>query len=143
LARHGLALYAREAGQYNHVEGVIAARKLLLLDPRPDAIFCANDIMAMAALEVAKVEFNLRVPEDLAIVGYDNSEPAGWPLHQLTSVDQHLEEMAHLAVEILIRKLSADEPVIEHRVVPASLVERATTRRVPAEVGLTAAAPAS
>lgn len=145
LAERGLAVYAREAGQYTHLDGVAAARKLLSQTPRPDAIFCANDIMAMATLEIAKVEFNLKVPDELAVVGYDNSGPASWPLHQLTSVDQHLPEMARLTVEILIRKLTSGDASIEHRTVPASLIERATTRRVrdSTEASLTASEAAS
>ena len=130
LARYGIAVHAREVGQYNHLEGAMAARRLLALDPPPDAIFCANDVMAMGALEVAKVEFGLKVPEQLAVVGYDNSEPASWPLHQLTSVDQHLGQMARLAVDLLLRRLASGDPAIEHVIVPARLVVRATTRPV-------------
>ena len=131
LARHGIAICARETGQFNHHQGAIAARQLLSRYPRPDAIFCANDVMAMGALEVAKVDFGLRVPEDLAIVGYDNSEQAGWPLHQLTTVDQHLGAMAREAVELLVDRLRTGHDGIEHRIVPATLVQRATTRRRP------------
>ncbi|WP_299727090.1 LacI family DNA-binding transcriptional regulator [Devosia sp.] len=129
LATHGIAIYAQEAGQYRHVDAVAAARRLLSMTPAPDAIFCANDIMAMAALEVAKVEYGLKVPAELAIVGYDNSDPASWPLHQLTSVDQHLEDMVKLSVEMLLRKLVSGDTTLEHLTVPASLVVRASTRQ--------------
>jgi DNA-binding LacI/PurR family transcriptional regulator len=115
-------------GNYTHEDGAAAARRLLIMRPKPDAIFCANDVMAMAALEVAKVEFRLRLPDDLAIVGYDNSAPSNWPMYQLTSVDQHLSEMAMLAVRMLIRQLTSGDRSVEHLVVPASLVERRTTR---------------
>lgn len=130
LATHGIAIYAHEAGQYRHVDAIAAARRLLSMTPPPDAIFCANDIMAMAALEVAKVEFGLKVPTELAIVGYDNSDPAGWPLYQLTSVDQHLGDMVRLSVDMLLRKLASGDVTLEHLTVPASLVVRASTRRV-------------
>ena len=128
LARHGIAVYAEEAGQYVREPGTIAARKLLSLSPRPDAIFCANDTMALAALEVARVEFHLRVPEDLAVVGYDNSEPTHWPFYDLTSVDQNMPEMALVAIELLMKKLASAHPQVEHLVIPARLVERSTTR---------------
>jgi DNA-binding LacI/PurR family transcriptional regulator len=129
LAESGLAIYAQESGEYRHLEAAEAARKLLSLDPRPDAIFCANDVMAVAALTVAKAEFGIKVPEDLAIVGYDNSDQAARPLYQLTTVDQHLDRMARTTIELMMKQLSSDSPQVEHVVVPATLVERATTRR--------------
>ena len=128
LARRGVALYAEDNGQYERDPGSAAMRRLLSLTPRPDAVFCANDAMALAALEVARLEFGIDVPSELAIVGYDNSAPTAWPFYQLTSVDQNLTEMARIAVELLMDKLAAKPGGIDHVVVPASLVERATTR---------------
>jgi LacI family transcriptional regulator len=79
-------------------------------------------------LEVARVEFGLRVPEDLSIVGYDNAAPSGWPLHNLTTVDQDVDRMASLTVEMLMTTL--DRQALDPRqvVVPATLVLRGTTR---------------
>lgn len=130
LARHGLALYAEDVGEYGRNPGAAAMRRLLSLSPRPDAVFCANDTMALAALEVARTEFGIDVPRDLAIVGYDNSAPAAWPFYQLTSVDQNLPEMARISVELLLRKLASRLGSVDHVVVPARLIERATTRAV-------------
>jgi LacI family transcriptional regulator len=101
---------------------------LLGREPRPDAIFCANDVMAMAAVEVARVEFGLRVPDDLSVVGYDNTGPSGWPLHSLTTVDQDLEKMAALAVELLMNKVNDDAADVRRIAVPAHIVARQTTR---------------
>lgn len=129
LARHGVALYAEDIGQYERDPGSAAMRRLLSLTPRPDAVFCANDAMALAALEVARLECGIDVPGELAIVGYDNSAPTAWPFYQLTSVDQNLSEMARIAIELLMDKLAAKPGGIDHVVVPASLVERATTRQ--------------
>ncbi len=128
LAVHGMLVSARDEGHYTHEGGAAAARRLLALTPRPDAIFCANDVMAMAALEVARVEFGLRVPEDLSIVGYDNAPPSGWPLHNLSTVDQDLDRMAALAVEMLLATMDRPKPEPRHVVVPATLVLRGTTR---------------
>jgi DNA-binding LacI/PurR family transcriptional regulator len=128
LATHGLSLVAREEGGYTHEGGAAAARMLLGREPRPDAIFCANDVMAMAAVEVARVEFGLRVPDDLSVVGYDNTGPSGWPLHSLTTVDQDLEKMAALAVELLMNKVNDDAADVRRIAVPAHIVARQTTR---------------
>jgi DNA-binding LacI/PurR family transcriptional regulator len=131
LAAYGIAIFAEESGSFEREAGAAAARRLLRLDPRPDAIFCANDAMALAALEVAKLEFGIDVPNELAVVGYDNSEPARWPMYQLTSIDQNLEEMARQAVELLVDKLAGNQSDVAHIVVPTRLVTRATSRALP------------
>jgi LacI family transcriptional regulator len=91
--------------------------------------------MAVAAVEVARAEFGLRIPEDIAIVGYDNAGPVGWPTYQLTTVDQNLEEMAQAAIDLLVRKLESGDVSTEHLSVAPTLVERATTRKAPEVVG--------
>jgi DNA-binding LacI/PurR family transcriptional regulator len=128
LAGHGMAIYARGVGGYHREAATIAVRKMLSLDPPPDAIFCANDAMALAALDVAQMEFKLDVPRDLAIVGYDNSEPATWPRYELTSVDQNLPEMSRVAIDLLMDKLAGRRSGTAHVVVPGRLIERASTR---------------
>lgn len=106
-----------------------AARQVLARSPRPEAIFCANDVMAMAALEIAKREHGLAVPGDVAIVGYDNSSLAGWPLYSLTSVDQNLEDMAEKAVTLLTERIADPALPARHLMVPSRLVERETSRK--------------
>jgi DNA-binding LacI/PurR family transcriptional regulator len=135
LARHAIAVYAEQSGHYEREPGAEAVRRLLSLDPRPDAIFCANDTMALAALEVAKGEYGLCVPQDISIIGYDNSEPAHWSFYDLTSVDQNLPEMARVAIELLMDKLAGRLVGVEHRVVPARLIQRSTTRALVLQQG--------
>jgi DNA-binding LacI/PurR family transcriptional regulator len=128
LAAHGLALAGRDQGGFSHEGGAAAARRILARAPRPDALFCANDVMAMAAVEVARVELGLRVPEDLSVVGYDNTAASGWPPYQLTTVDQNLERMASLAVAMLMEQLDGGPSEVGRLVVPARIVARQTTR---------------
>ena len=103
------------------------ARALLCRPDRPDAVFCANDMMATATIDIARTEVNLRVPEDLAVAGYDNSSLAGMLAYQLTSVDQNTTLMAEAALETLLHPdLGANPPVQVVRI-PSKLVERAST----------------
>jgi LacI family transcriptional regulator len=80
-----------------------AAHRLLDLAPAPDAIFACNDDMAAAALTAAHMR-GLRVPEDLAVTGFDDGPLATrvWP--PLTTVRQPIAEMAGLALEKLVRQ---------------------------------------
>src|SRR3546814_17123752 len=65
-----------------------AARALFKRRSRPDAIFCANDHMALAAIEVARSEFGLEVGRDVSIIGFDDIAMAAWPSHSLTPYSQ-------------------------------------------------------
>ncbi len=128
LSANGIVPIAAVPGYYTHEGGAAAARKIFMTQ-RPEAIFCANDVMAMAALEVAEREFGIAVPKDLVIVGYDNSKQAGWPLYSLTSVDQNIPEMATRAVNLLIEHIAEIAMPAQHLVVPSRLVERRSTER--------------
>lgn len=130
LAQHGMKLYAEEAGDFKRGAAAEATRRLLSLSPPPDAIFCASDVMALASLEVARAEFDLAIPSELAIVGYDNSDTANWASPRLTSVGPDWAEMARLTAEMVIRKISTGDTAIEHIVVPVTMTERDTTRSV-------------
>jgi DNA-binding LacI/PurR family transcriptional regulator len=67
---------------------------------RPTGVICSNDLMAIGALKEA-AELGLRVPDDLAIVGFDGIEAASWTQPALTTVEQPIEEIAGTAIEAL------------------------------------------
>lgn len=102
LARLGLRLHVREAGNYTYAGALEPARRMLAVAQRPDAIFCANDPMAMAVSDVARTEYGLRVPEDLALAGFDNTAPAASPAYSLTTIDQNMGFMTKRAVDHLL-----------------------------------------
>lgn len=128
LGRLGVSLHAVENGDYTHEGAAEATRRLLKLEQRPDALFCANDLMAIAALEVIRGEAGLRVPEDIAVIGYDNSTPSASPAYRLSTVDQNVAGMAQMAVDQVLSRLAEPARPAEHHLVPASLVLRETTR---------------
>lgn len=125
LARHGLAIVARGIGRYSYEGGREVARALLSASERPDAIFCANDEMALAVLDVARGEFGLRVPEQLAVVGFDNSAPGALAAYDLTTVDQGLEAMASSAVSV-IEQIIAGEDAPGRSMLPCAIIRRST-----------------
>ena len=103
LADRGLSLaspYIQE-GAYTFESGIECATALLKLDPRPTAIFAGNDEMAAGVLQAAR-QMNVRVPEDLSVVGFDDFEIARrlWP--SLTTVRTPTREIGRLAAERLI-----------------------------------------
>lgn len=104
LQAHGLALQPElhQQGDFTFPSGERAAQALLSLRDPPSAIFASNDDMALGAL-VAAQRLGIRVPQDLSIVGFDDSPAASlvWPA--LTTVRQPVGAMAAAAVEMLVK----------------------------------------
>ena len=108
LADAGLTPVAEEEGDYGEGSGAEAARRLLA-GPRPDAVFVASDLMARGALTALRGA-GVRVPEDVAIVGFDDSQVALSADPQLTTVRQPMYEMGQTMASILLSRLAGHEP---------------------------------
>lgn len=108
LAERGLALDANYAveGAYTFDSGIACGRTLMQRSPPPTAIFAGNDEMAAGVLQAAR-QLELRVPEDLSLVGFDDFQIASrlWPT--LTTVRTPTREIGRLAVE---RLMGRDDP---------------------------------
>ena len=109
--------------------GQRAGEQLLARAVLPDAVFCANDLLALGLLQVA-VRGGVRVPEDLAIVGYDDIDFAAAAAVPLTSVRQPRHEIGRTAAALLIAESrSPADHVHQHVVFTPELVVRASSRR--------------
>ncbi|MDG4866206.1 substrate-binding domain-containing protein, partial [Streptomyces sp. T-3] len=92
-----------------------AGARLLGLADRPTAVFCANDLLALGVLQ-ALYAAGMKVPQDMAIVGYDDIEFAAAAVVPLTSVRQPAVTMGALAAELLLEEIAAEPPgAHEHR----------------------------
>jgi len=92
-----------EAGRFTFGSGREAARRLLSQRDRPTAIFASNDDMAAGVLAYAH-EAQIRVPEELSIVGFDDNEVAQMVWPPLTTVHQPMHALAHAAADLLIAR---------------------------------------
>ena len=126
LASAGIELPDTHVRRVEHtvLSASTASEELLALDPRPTAIFAHDDTLAGAALRTARAR-GLRVPDDLAIIGFDDSDVA--ELMGLTSIRQPLEESGRLAAETLLAELANPERALQHIALKLALVERETT----------------
>ena len=114
-------------GDFSQSSGTRAMAELLGRRPDLDGVFCANDPMAAAALQVLR-EAGRRVPEDVAVIGFDDSPLALTTHPPLTTVRQPPEEMGRAMVELLLAQLDRPEAKrIATRVLDTSLVERGST----------------
>ncbi|NLG05219.1 MAG: diguanylate cyclase, partial [Clostridia bacterium] len=92
-------------GLYNYDSGIDAARKICAANrERPEAIVCANDEMAIAVCEVLRKQ-GIRVPEDIAVSGFDNIEDAKTYAPRITSVERPMDEMGYVACDKLIERI--------------------------------------
>jgi LacI family transcriptional regulator len=83
---------------------VWAGQELLDLRPRPSAVVCFNDKVAVGVMEIAAAR-GLRVPEDLSVAGFDDIDVSRASTPRLTTVRQPLQEMGRTAVTMLMRQL--------------------------------------
>jgi LacI family transcriptional regulator len=121
LEDHGLSFeptLVRE-GDFQTEGGRRAAWTLINLAQRPSAIFAGNDLMALGAMQAAW-EAGLRVPEDLAIVGFDDIPLASCLVPPLTTVAQPVSQMGRVAVDILVRRIER-KPVRQRTILSCTL----------------------
>jgi LacI family transcriptional regulator len=132
LATHGLAARAESTrrGPFAYDTGHRAIRELLALPSPPTAVFCANDVIAIGALNGARAA-GARVPRDLSIVGFDDIAMASWEVFELTTARQDLQAMCRTATDLLLARIADPDRPPRRHVVPAEVVHRATLGPAP------------
>jgi len=129
LVDHGLALPADHIARGNYLRdsGFRAMQELLALDPTPEAIFAANDQMAADAIMAAQAA-GLSVPDDIAVVGFDDGPVASYTNPPLTTVSQPVYELGWQAARLAldISRADRDTAAVAPRLVqlPTKLVVR-------------------
>ncbi|WP_307813809.1 LacI family DNA-binding transcriptional regulator [Nocardioides baculatus] len=124
MADAGLSTDAVEHGDFTEDSGVAAARALMARHPDLDGLVVASDLMAAGALRVL-ADLGRRVPDDIAVVGFDDLGVAERTTPRLTTVRQPVEEMAERATRMLLERVDgvdASHPV--QVVVPPTVVRR-------------------
>ncbi|SDW78632.1 LacI family DNA-binding transcriptional regulator [Paenibacillus sp. CF384] len=112
-------------------DGRRGASELLRYADRPTAVFCCNDLLAIGALQAAK-EMSVRVPEELSIVGFDNTILATVTDPLLTTVSQPTEQMGQLVVDLVLSKNNAGKPGDSKRIVlkPELVIRQSTGKPI-------------
>jgi LacI family transcriptional regulator, galactose operon repressor len=126
LGDPGLMRYGEPATK----TGVWAARELLDLRPRPSAVVCFNDKVAVGVMEVAAAR-GLRIPEDLSVAGFDDIDVSRATTPRLTTVRQPLQEMGRTAVTMLMRQLDGHAHEALSMELETRLVVRESTGQAP------------
>jgi DNA-binding LacI/PurR family transcriptional regulator len=129
LEAAGLPLRAdREAAvtSLHRPEGHRAMSELLASGSRPDAVFCFSDELALGALR-AVADAGLRVPDDVALVGFDDIEDGRYAVPTLTTISPDKDAIAALALQVLRDRLAGDDGPVRTITAPHRLVVRASS----------------
>lgn len=118
-------------GYFTFESGIEAGRRLLSAPARPTAIFAANDKMALGVMAAAR-EFDLSIPGDLSVAGFDDTRAAqmSWP--QLTTARQPIDEMCAVAADMLIAMAAGEVVEDRARKLAFEIRVRASTARIAA-----------
>jgi len=122
---HGIDVIVERFGSTTYQSGVVLAQRLLTRENRPDAIFCVNDLLACGLMDAARHQFNLAIPSELCVVGFDDIEQASWSSYNLTTFAQPVEQIAAEAVTWLDQVTPAET---NSRRLDAELVWRGSVR---------------
>jgi DNA-binding LacI/PurR family transcriptional regulator len=124
---HGLDREIVVAGaDFSERGGYTAAEALLVRGAPPTAVFAANDLSAVGALDCVE-DAGLTVPDDISIVGYDNTALAAMHHVSLTTINQPRRDLGHMAMELLLERMDGHRTEPTHHVVAPDLVVRATS----------------
>lgn len=113
-------------GRYGRVDGAKAAHQLLAAKVRPDAIFCFNDELAFGVLHALHAE-GVSVPDDIAVIGWDDLSDAQFSVPGLTSVSVDRHAVARAALDQLLPQIAGEDSSHDHVVIPHRMAVRAST----------------
>ena len=132
-ARRRLQQLGREClitrGNFDYASGDVALKDLMrMTDRKLDALICANDLMAIGAIDSARINFGIEVPSDLSVVGFDGVGPATWLAYQVTTIRQPVRRMTDAAVAMLLERIERPELSPEQRLFAGELLPGSSAR---------------
>ncbi|MEM7442020.1 MAG: LacI family DNA-binding transcriptional regulator [Pseudomonadota bacterium] len=134
LKRHGLSLPSEavaSVGRFDEDELARASAALLSLRPRPTAILCATDALAIKLVEVAG-SLSINVPSDLSVIGFDNVPVSAYATPGITTFDQRIQESAVNVANMLVQVIDGDVDAVKPRLVKADFIARGSHGPAPA-----------
>ena len=115
-------------GDFSYETGYRGMKQLFKGPDTPDAVFCANDLLAIGAMDAAHRELGLTVPQDVSVIGFDDIAMASWPSHNLTTVRQPVNAMIELLIAEIERLLPGVDTTPKEQFVPGRLIIRGSAR---------------
>ncbi len=123
LERNDTGVIFDGIGQYDYNVSFTVIGELLKRRMRPDGLFCANDIMAIAAIDAVK-QSGLAPGKDISIIGFDDVPMAAWPSYELTTFRQHIDQMVKGTLNLIEEQWQNFETAGTLQMVRCGLIER-------------------
>lgn len=128
LGERGFADVPVVRGDFSYASGRDGLHALESGKHKLDAIICASDLMAIGAMDAARIELGRNVPKDLSIVGFDGSGPAAWESYCLTTIRQPVGRMTEAAAAMLMERIQDPLYPAEQRLFSGQLIAGASAR---------------
>lgn len=109
---------------YTYEAGRRAMKAILDSGKKTNAVFCAGDILALGAMDMAKYEYGLKIPQDIAVIGFDNIDATSWSPYSLTTFEQQIDKMLETTFYYLNKKLNGEEISEGVKLFECKIVER-------------------
>ena len=129
IDRYGLASPISAVGNYTYYGGFDAVLSLFSGKEKPDSVFCANDIMALGAMDALRYKMGISVPEDVSIIGFDDIVNAQWPNYDLTTVRQPVQRMVERTISNVLERAENPSTPQSTEFLAGDLIVRGSTRR--------------
>ena len=126
LRREGIPPAEVLATDFSYDRGRTVFLEAMRAGARPDCVFCANDQLAFGVIDACRYELGLRVPEDIAVAGFDDIPEAERPSYSLTTVRQPTTHMARQAIQLLVQRIAHPSRSAQHTAIRGELVSRAS-----------------
>ena len=132
LNASGIKLFSRGFGNFERAQSKKATHEMFkkTADHRPDVVFVANDHMALAVMDTLRYELGLKIPEDVAVVGYDDVPAAEWPSYDLTTVRQCSGQMVNITIDILLEEIETEGSQPRIVKIDGPLIIRGSSRKI-------------
>ncbi len=128
LGEHRIADIRFADGDFDYASGRRAFHALLESGAPPQAVICANDMMAIGAMDAARHDLGLAIPGDVSVVGFDGLPQARWASYDLVTVRQPTRAMVEAAADMLIARIEDPSLGTEKRSFSGELVEGSSAR---------------
>lgn len=111
LKERGCTNCLQLAGDYSYQSGQRIAREMFSQGSWPDAVFCSCSRLAYAVMDTARLQFGIRIPEQLSVAAYDDLIASDMDSYQLTAVRQPSDELAETAIRLLLQQIEGGHPI--------------------------------
>ena len=128
LKKHKMRFKAEGNGDFTYDSGYRETLMLLRGSHGIDTIICANDEMALGAIDAIRYTLKLRIPQDINIVGFDDIRMAAWPNYDLTTIQTPTEELVNMIDSLVTNRIKTPDVVPTTAYIKNRLITRSTTK---------------